>query len=98
MTQVIQQITNKKSPLLLIIEITVLILILVLVVGINVVILVSGEAVGHLLSIDMNQVVPVLLGVAGSADSLCHDTSVEAIYLALVAGEDVLRVVCGILV
>jgi hypothetical protein len=40
----------------------------------------------------------VLLGVVGGADSLHHDASVEAIYLALVAGEDVLRVVCAILV
>jgi hypothetical protein len=35
----------------------------------------------------------VLLGVVGSADFLRHDASVEAIYLALVAGEDVLCIV-----
>jgi hypothetical protein len=35
----------------------------------------------------------MLLGVAGSADSLCPDASVEAIYSAQVAGEDVLRIV-----
>jgi hypothetical protein len=40
----------------------------------------------------------VLLGVVGGDDSLSHDASVEAIYLALVAGEDVLRVVRTILV
>jgi hypothetical protein len=40
----------------------------------------------------------VLLGVVGGADSLCRDASVEAIYLALVAGEDVLRLVRVILV
>ena len=63
LTEVIEQITNNKSPLL-IVGITVLILVLVLVVGINVVVLVSGDAVGHLLSIGTNQVAPVLLGVA----------------------------------
>ena len=46
----------------------------------------------------MNQVVPVLLGVVGVADSLCCDASVKAIYLALVAGEHVLRIVRAILV
>ena len=40
----------------------------------------------------------MLLGVVGGADSLRHDASVEAIYLALVAGEDVLHVVRTILV
>jgi hypothetical protein len=60
--------------------------------------LINGDAVGHLLSIDTNQVAPVLLGVVGSVDSLRHDASVEAIYPALVASEDVLRVVCVILV
>ena len=60
--------------------------------------LVSSDAVGHLLSIDMNQVAPVLLGVMGGADSLRHDASVKAIYLALVACEDVLHVVRVILV
>ena len=60
--------------------------------------LISGDAVGHLLSIGMNQVVPVLLGVVGVADSLCCDASVKAIYLALVAGEHVLHVVRAILV
>jgi hypothetical protein len=40
----------------------------------------------------------MLLGVVGSADSLCRDASVEAIYLAPVAGEDVLHVVHVILV
>jgi hypothetical protein len=40
----------------------------------------------------------VLLGVVGGADSLSHNGSVEAIYLALVAGEDVLCIVCVILV
>jgi len=53
---------------------------------------------GHLLSISMSQVAPVLLSVVGGVDSLCHDASVEAIYLALVAGEDVLRIVRVILV
>ena len=60
--------------------------------------LVSGDAVVHLLSIGMNQVAPVLLGVVGGADSLRHDASVKAIYLTLVAGEDVLHVVHAILV
>ena len=60
--------------------------------------LVSGDAVGHLLSIGTNQVALVLLSVVGSTDSLHHDASVEAIYPALVAGEDVLRVVRAILV
>ena len=46
----------------------------------------------------MNQVAPVLLSVVGGADSLHRDASVEAIYLALVAGEAVLRVVHAILV
>jgi Na+/H+ antiporter NhaC len=96
LTQVIEQITNNKSPLLLVIGIT--ILVLVLIVGNNIVVLVSGNVVGHLLSISMNQVALVLLGVVSGADSPCHDASVEAIYLALVAGEDVLRVVCTILV
>jgi len=59
---------------------------------------ISGDAVGHLLSISMNQVAPMLLGVVGGADSLRHDASVEAIYLALIVGEDVLCVVCVILV
>jgi hypothetical protein len=40
----------------------------------------------------------VLLGVVGGADSLRRDASVEAIYLALVAGEDVLCLVRVILV
>ena len=40
----------------------------------------------------------MLLGVVGGVDSLCHDASLEAIYSALVAGEDVLCVVCVILV
>ena len=60
--------------------------------------LVSGDAVGHLLSIGINQVVPMLLNVVGGTDSLRRDASVEAIYLALVAGEDVLHVVHAILV
>ena len=60
--------------------------------------LISGDAVVHLLSIGMNQVVPVLLGVVGGADSLRHDASVKAIYLAPTAGRDVLHVVCVILV
>ena len=34
----------------------------------------------------------------GGADSLLRNASVEAIYLALIAGEDVLCVVCTILV
>ena len=75
------------------ITILVLILVLILVVGINVIILVSGDEAGHLLSIGINQVAPVLLSVAGSADSLHHDASVEAIYLAPVVGEDVLHVI-----
>jgi hypothetical protein len=89
--QVIEKITNNKSPLLLLVGITVLVL--VLVIGINVVILVSGDAVGHLLSIGTNQVAPVLLGATGSANSLHRNASVEAIYPSPVAGEDVLRVV-----
>ena len=40
----------------------------------------------------------MLLGVVGGADSLHRDASVEAIYLALVAGEDVLCLVRVILV
>jgi hypothetical protein len=60
--------------------------------------LLSGYASGHLLSIGMNQVALVLLSVVGGANSLRHDASVEAIYPALVAGEDVLRVVHVILV
>jgi hypothetical protein len=89
---------------LLVVGITVLILI----VGINVVVLllyshkalllVSSDVVGHLLSIGMNQVALVLLGVVGGADSLRCDASVEAIYLALVASKDVLHVVHVILV
>ena len=46
----------------------------------------------------MNHVAPVLLVVVGGADSLRRDASVKAIYLALVAGEDVLHVVYSILV
>jgi hypothetical protein len=46
----------------------------------------------------MNQVALVLLGVVGGADSLHHDASVEVFYLALVVGEDVLRIVRMILV
>jgi hypothetical protein len=38
----------------------------------------------------------VLLGIMGGADFLHHDASVKAIYLALVAGEDVLRIVRAI--
>ena len=91
---------------LLIIGIT--ILVLVLIIGINVVVillysheallLINSDAVGHLLSIDMNQVALVLLGVVGGANSLRRDASVKAIYLAPVAGEDVLHVVRVILV
>jgi hypothetical protein len=51
-----------------------------------------------LLSNGTNQVALVLLGVVDGADSLRHDASVEAIYLAPVAGEDVLRVVYTTLV
>ena len=40
----------------------------------------------------------MLLGVVGGADSLCRDASVEAIYPALVASEDVLHVVRVILI
>ena len=40
----------------------------------------------------------MLLGVVGGVDSLCRDASVEAIYLAPVAGKDVLHVVRMILV
>ena len=46
----------------------------------------------------MNQVALVLLGVVGGANSLHCDASVEAIYLAPVACEDVLHVLCAILV
>ena len=46
----------------------------------------------------MNQVALVLLGVVGGADSLCRDASVEAIYPALVASEDVFHIVRAILV
>ena len=60
--------------------------------------LVNNDVVGHLLSIGTNQVAPVFLGVVGGADSLRHDASVKAIYLALVAGMDVPRVVRAILV
>ena len=60
--------------------------------------LVSGDAVGHLLSIGTNQVALVLLGVVGGANSLCCDASVEAIYPAPIVGEDVLHVVHAILV
>ena len=49
--------------------------------------LINGDVVGHLLSIGTNQVALVLLGVVGDADSLCRNASVEAIYLAPVAGE-----------
>ena len=40
----------------------------------------------------------MLLDVVGSVDSLRRDASVEAIYPAPVAGEDVLRVVYATLV
>ena len=40
----------------------------------------------------------MLFGVVGSVNSLCRDASVEAIYPALVVGEDVLRIVRAILV
>jgi hypothetical protein len=60
--------------------------------------LIIGDTVGHLLSIGTIQVALVLRSVVGSADSLCHDASVKAIYPTLVAGEDVLRVVQMILV
>ena len=60
--------------------------------------LISGDAVGHLLSIGTNQVVLVLLSVMGGADSLCCDTSVDTIYPTPVTGEDVLCIVCAILV
>ena len=89
---------------LLIVGITVLIL----VVGTNIIVvlfysheallLINGDAVGHLLCIGMNQVAPVLLDVVGDVDSLCHDASVEAIYPASVVGEDVLHVVHAIFV
>ena len=55
--------------------------------------LISGDAVVHLLSIGMNQVVPVLLGVVGGANSLRYDASVKSIYPAPIAGKDVLRIV-----
>ena len=55
--------------------------------------LISGDAVGHLLSIGTNQVALVLLGVVGSADSQRCDASVKAIYPTPVVGEDVLRIV-----
>ena len=93
------------TPLLII---GIIVLVFVLIVGINVIVvllyshetllLISGDAVGHLLSIGMNQVVLVLLGFMGGADSLRHDASVKAIYLAPVAGEDVLHIVRVILV
>ena len=60
--------------------------------------LVSGDAVGLLLSIGMNQVALVLLSVVGGVDSLRCDASVEAIYPASVVGEDVLHVVHAIFV
>ena len=82
---------------LLVVGITVLIL--VLLIGINIIVIqVSSDVVGHLLNIGTNQVTLVRLGVVGGTDSLCCNASVEAIYLALVADEDVLRVVRGILV
>ena len=40
----------------------------------------------------------MLLGVVGGADSMHRDASVKAIYLALVAGDDVLCIVRVILV
>ena len=40
----------------------------------------------------------MLLGVVGGANSLCRDASVEAIYPAPVASEDVLCIVRAILV
>ena len=40
----------------------------------------------------------MLLGAMGGANSLRHDAIVEAIYPAPIAGEDVLRIVCVILV
>ena len=40
----------------------------------------------------------MLLSIVGGADFLRHDASVEAIYLALVAGEDILCIVRMILV
>ena len=60
--------------------------------------LINGDVVGHLLSIGMNQVMLVLLGVVGSVDSLRCDANVKTIYLALVVGEDVLHIVRTILV
>ena len=82
--------------------------VLILAVGINVIVallysheallLVSHDAVGHLPSIGTNQVALVLLDVVGGADSLRRDASVEAIYPIPVAGEDVLCIVCTILV
>ena len=54
--------------------------------------------VGHLLSIGTNQVALVLLGIVGGADSLRRYASVKAIHLALVAGDDVLRVVRVLLI
>ena len=86
---------------LLIIGITVLVLILLVVLNVVVVLLlyshealllINGDAVGHLLNIGTNQVALVLLGVMGGANSLRHYASVKAIYPALVAGEDVLIV------
>ena len=84
---------NLFTPLLIV---GINVLILVLIIGINDIIvilyrheallLISGDAVGHLLNISMNQVVLVLLSIVGGADSLRHDASVEAIYLAPVAG------------
>ena len=84
------------------------VLVLILIIGINIVVLllysheallrISGDAVGHLLSIGTNQVALVLLSVVGCADSLRRDASVEAINPALVAGKDVLRVVRVILI
>ena len=88
------------------VDITVLALIHII--GINIIVillysheallLISGDAVGHLLNIGTNQVALVLLGVMGGADSLRHDASVKAIYLAPVAGKDVLHIVRAILV
>ena len=40
----------------------------------------------------------MLLGIVGGVDSLCYDASVEAIYLDLIAGKDILRIVHMILV
>ena len=60
--------------------------------------LVSDDAVGHLLSNSTNQVALVLLDVVGGANSLRRNSSIEAIYPAPVASEDVLCVVYAILV